>query len=409
MDTQVAIIGAGITGLSAAIELQSAGIDFKILEAENEVGGRVRSKNIDGYILDRGFQVILTAYPQAKKLLNYEELNLQHFDPGALILKNQGKHEKIGDPLRKLDYMFPTLFSGVGSWRDKLNMLRLSRAMKAKDISSIFQESEQSTLRFLEDFGFSKEIIQQFFKPFFGGIFLEKELQSSSRMFSFVFKMFSEGVAALPQKGMQEIPRQLWHRVGTDSVLFNHRVAKIDGQHIHSKERDTIRAEHILWTTPPNAFISGSSIDIKSTFVSTTHVHFLAEESIYKEPLIALNPAKGQWINNLCQINNISDAYSNGKQLISMSLIGDKTPDNLENTLKKEATSWFSSAENWELLDVQKIEYALPTQSKVSYHPTIHRKDNMWFTGDYMTNGSLNASMLNGQKLASKIMDSIKS
>lgn len=408
MKTQVAIIGAGISGLSAAIQLKSAGIDFKILESEHEVGGRVRSKNIDGYVIDRGFQVLLTAYPEAKNLLDYEKLNLKTFDSGAMILHESGKKSKLGDPLRQISSLFPTLFSGVGSLQDKMKILRLSGLVKSQSIETIFNQEEQSTLARLQSFGFSQKIIDQFFKPFFSGIFLEQELKTSSRMFDFVFKMFSQGVAALPQKGMQEIPLQLWEKVGKEHVLLNRNVQSIEKGTVHCKNGESISADHILLASEPNHLIP-EAVNINRSYVSTTNVHFVSKDSIYPEALIALNSSKSKLVNNICQIDNISEGYSSSQHLISTTIVGDKTPDNLEKALKKEVSKWFPSSENWELLDVQKIDYALPTQQSVQYDAKIERLENLWFTGDYLSNGSLNASMRNGRKMSEEIIKTINS
>ena len=160
-----------------------------VIEASDRVGGRVKTDRIDGYQLDHGFQVLLTAYPAVQKYLDYDALELQKILPGASIFK--GGHQKIiGDPLRCISLLFPTLLSGIGNLSDKVKILKLNQKLKNKSMSAIFSETEQSTLAYLTDFGFSKEIISDFFKPFFSGIFLETQLETSSRMFEFVYKMF---------------------------------------------------------------------------------------------------------------------------------------------------------------------------------------------------------------------------
>jgi phytoene dehydrogenase-like protein len=158
--------------------------------------------------LDHGFQVLLTAYPEAKKHLDFQELDLQEFLPGAVVFKNK-KQKIIGDPLKDPSLVFSTLFSGIGNFSDKFKVLKLNSILKKKSLSEIFSDKEQATLSYLQDFGFSSEIIDDYFKPFFSGIFLETKLETSSRMFEFVFKMFGEGSAAIPRKGMEAIPKQL--------------------------------------------------------------------------------------------------------------------------------------------------------------------------------------------------------
>jgi len=111
-------------------------------------------------------------------------------------------------------------------------VLKLNSTLKKKSLSEIFSDKEQSTLSYLCDFGFSSEIINDFFKPFFSGIFLETKLETSSRMFEFVFKMFGEGSAAIPRKGMEAIPKQLSQKLKQTTIKFNTKVATIEGEEI---------------------------------------------------------------------------------------------------------------------------------------------------------------------------------
>jgi phytoene dehydrogenase-like protein len=177
-DYKIYIIGAGVSGLIAARVLEDNGYSPAIIEATDRVGGRVKTDIINGYQLDHGFQVLLTAYPAAQKYLDFEALDLQHFLPGASIFKNS-KQKIIGDPIKDISLLFSTLFSGIGNFSDKLKILKLNSSLKEKSISTIFSDKEQSTFSYLTAFGFSDEMITNFFRPFFSGIFLETELKTS--------------------------------------------------------------------------------------------------------------------------------------------------------------------------------------------------------------------------------------
>ncbi|MBS1526922.1 MAG: FAD-dependent oxidoreductase, partial [Bacteroidetes bacterium] len=216
--TDVVIVGAGLSGLAAAKLLKAAGRSITLIEASDGIGGRVRTDYIDGFQFDRGFQVLLTAYPEAKRLLNYKALDLHFFEPGAVILNDAGS-TPVSDPLRQPSKIWQTLISTSGSFKDKMLMLRLKRKLRKKQIDDLFQGKPLSTLQYLKEFGFSDKIIVNFLKPFFGGVFLEDELNTSADMFEFLFKMFSEGGTAIPAFGMGMIAKQLGETLDKDDLL----------------------------------------------------------------------------------------------------------------------------------------------------------------------------------------------
>ena len=83
--TDVAIVGAGLAGLTCAQDLTRAGLQCTVVEATDGVGGRVRTDAVDGFLLDRGFQILLSAYPQVKQRLDTAALDIGDFEPGALV------------------------------------------------------------------------------------------------------------------------------------------------------------------------------------------------------------------------------------------------------------------------------------------------------------------------------------
>lgn len=153
--TSVLIVGAGLSGLVAAKILKAAGKSVKIIEADDDIGGRVRTDIVEGFRLDRGFQVLLTAYPEAKKQLDYSTLNLQYFDPGAIILNESGS-TVVTDPLRKPSKLWQTLLSPAGTLKDKLLMLKLKQQLKHKTEAEIFGVRNFQRCSFCNATGFQK-------------------------------------------------------------------------------------------------------------------------------------------------------------------------------------------------------------------------------------------------------------
>src|SRR5450631_1357053 len=205
---QIAIIGAGLAGLQCARLLQQGGQNVVLLEASDAPGGRIRTDNVDGFLLDRAFQVLLTAYPEARRALDYEGLHLRRFLPGALVWHG-GRFHRFADPFREPVAAMNLLFDPIISVMDKVHVARLRSDVCRLKNEKCFEQPESTSIAFLKSYGFSEKIIQRFFVPFFGGVFLENDLVTSSRYFEFLFKMFSAGSVCIPSRGIEEIPRQL--------------------------------------------------------------------------------------------------------------------------------------------------------------------------------------------------------
>ena len=216
-DGRVVVVGAGLAGLTCARHLTRAGCEVTLLEASDDVGGRVRTDRVDGFLLDRGFQVLLTAYPEARAQLDYDRLDLRPFHAGALVRKGDAFF-RLSDPRRHPADALQTLTSRITTVRDKAHLLKLLAKLRLRAPDELFDAPEQPTRALLED-EFSGPMVESFLRPFLAGIFLEPDLDTSSRMFEFVFKMFAAGRAAVPSSGMQAIPRQLSEELRPGSIL----------------------------------------------------------------------------------------------------------------------------------------------------------------------------------------------
>ena len=155
----VTIIGAGLAGLACATRLAHSGIDFQILEATERIGGRVRSDVVDGFTLDHGFQVLLTAYPACRELLDYNALRLRPFDPGALIRIGDTFHA-LGDPWRKPTQALRTALAPVGSLVDKLRIGRLRATCRSGSLENLYTRPANETQTRLRELGFSEAMIE---------------------------------------------------------------------------------------------------------------------------------------------------------------------------------------------------------------------------------------------------------
>ena len=403
------IIGAGLAGLTAARVLKLAGRKVKIIEASDGPGGRVRTDEVNGFLLDRGFQVFLTAYPEAKHFLDYKALDLKPFSPGSIILTNSGIDE-IGDPLREASSLIRTLKSPVGTLSDKFRLLLLRLKLAGISIDEIFSKKETTTLEYLSAVGFGKKIISDFFAPFMSGIYLEQNLDTSSRMFEFVFKMFSESDTAIPAKGMGMIPRQLASDLSVEELILNERAISIDGNKVQTASGNVFEASTILIATTADCIpVPFQRRLIKKK--SVTCMYFSADQAPYQKALIALNAIPNRLVNNLAVMSNISSCYApEGKSLISVSLSGNEQfikQDELELKVKEELKFWFKECSEWVPIKTYEIPYALPDNSHVINDilpSSIRINYSTFICGDHLLNGSINAAMKSGRIAAEAML-----
>lgn len=398
------IIGAGLAGLACSRRLQDAGKTFVLLEAAGRVGGRVATDMQDGYRLDRGFQVLLTAYPEAQRLLDYQALDLRRFYPGAMV-RFGGKCHRVADPFRHPIDGLRGAFHPIGSFADKLLVGRLR--LSGFDFSH--HDASLTSLQALHAEGFSSSMIERFFRPFLSGVFLENQLDTTVRKMGFVMKHFTNGDTAIPALGMAEIPRQLAASLPESSLRLNTRVATIAEHSVHLENGEVLTADAIVIAT--EAATAARLLDQSNpppTSNSVTCLYFTAPTAPIEEPILLLNGEGQGPINNLTVLTAVSPAYAPpGKHLLSISVIDPeqaKAPD-LENQVRSQLLDWFGeSTKAWELLRIDHIHHAVPSQRTVTEKPA-RLKPGLYQCGDHCGIAAIDTALASGTAAARAILE----
>lgn len=403
----IIIIGAGIAGLTCAKYLRDQGIQSLILEASDGVGGRVRTDVHEGFLLDRGFQILLTAYPEAQRLLNYEALDLQAFKSGAVIRDIQRNDFSImANPFKEPTKIWSSMTSNVGNLADKLRVLRL--ILDTNNVQEeVFENNGISTIDYLRNYGFSDNMIQQFFRPFFGGVFLENQLSTSANFFKYIFGKFYEGDAVIPAKGIEQIAKQIHKMLYVGTVKLNTKVVKIEGNRVYLENGDKLYGEKIVLAT--DGFQADKLLGINSErkFNATTCTYFSADRSPLKEKMLVLNPNRASMVHNMSVPSDIAPTYApSGKSLISVSTQGfDLYDENeLAKNIKRELSTWYGKeVEDWQHLKTYHIPRALPNFDGSTMDKNLKINDILYQCGDATAYPSLNAAMATGRKVAEMI------
>jgi phytoene dehydrogenase-like protein len=411
VDADVIIIGAGLSGLACGLRLQQGGIKPVLLDAADRPGGRIASDHRDGFLLDRGFQVLQTWYPQARHLLDYEALDLRSFYPGALVWFD-GRLNRVSDIWRRPLHVTEMLASRVGTMPDKLRLLGLRRHALRGSLRALYQRPETTALELLRARGFSERILERFFKPFFAGVFFEPELNVSSRAFEFVFRAFAQGDTALPARGMEQIPLQLADRLAPESIRLESRVERLMDGHavLEGGERLRARAFVIACDERETARLLGAE---PGETRGTSCLYFAAPEPPVSGPYLVLNGSGTGVVNSLLCPSSLSAAYAPPNEaLITVNVFGaEHDPDALETAVRGELTDWFGSVvRSWRRLAVYRLPHALPAQyPPVSWPERAGRvQDWLWVCGEHRAPPSIHWALESGWQTAEGVLEQLR-
>lgn len=360
-----------------------------LVEASDRSGGRVRTDSYRGFLLDHGFQVLLSAYPECRQALDYDALALKRFYPGALIWF-EGKFHRVADPWRHPLDALAALGSPIGSLMDKLRVAGLRDSVRQGSVEGLFERPERSTLEALRAAGFGASMIERFFRPFFGGIFLERRLETSSRMFEFVFRMLSEGDTAVPAKGMEAISRQLAWGV---PMRLNTRVSDLKSLESRAVVVATEgpEAARLLGDAPPGSWRGVQCF------------YFAADQAPVDEPIIVLDGEGRGPVNNLCVVSQVAPSYAPaGASLVAASVIGQASQEAVRGHLQV----WFGSqVKRWMHLRTYDVSYAQPDQTRLEkLERPVRVRKGLYVCGDHVETASLNGALHAGTRAAEAVI-----
>jgi phytoene dehydrogenase-like protein len=411
-DHDVVIVGGGLAGLACALELQGNGVQALVLEGSDEVGGRVRTDEQEGFLLDRGFQVLLEAYPECRRTLDYAALDLRSFFPGAVIWTGQ-ELTRFSDPYRRPQDAMATLASPVGTLADKLKVTSLRKEVLKGEPDSLLFGPDRTTLEDLLGMGFTEGMIRRFFRPFFGGVLLNPGLTDSSRIFRYIFRMFSKGDISIPAKGMGQIPLQLASRLPRESIRLESRVDAVEAGKVVLETGEVVTGEVVVVATEgPEAARLLDAIGPPAS-KGTTCLYFEVPEPPLPGPVLVLNGEGAGPVNNLTVLSEVSRDYApEGRHLLSASCTGVSTlaEQELEQEVRRQLGGWFGAGvQDWRYLRAYRIPHAQPAQGPGTLEPPerpVRIGDGLFVCGDHRETASIQGALHSGRRAAEAILAS---
>lgn len=399
----IAIVGAGVAGLAAGFELERAGHQVQILEASDGPGGRIRTDAVDGHLLDRGFQILLSAYPEATAVLDYDQLDLRSFAPGAMVRVDDRFH-RIGDPLREPASLLSTARAPIGSIADKARILAFRRAVARGDLAALWSRPETTANERLAQAGFSPKMIERFLGPLFTGITLDPSLSGSSRVLEFVFRMLGAGDAVVPAQGMGAIGTHLAGRLTNGTVRYNSAVSAVASTSVTLDGGETIAADQVVVATGRSEAASLTGMN-DAGWRGVTSLWLRAAETPIDGPLLVLNGTGRGAINSMAVMSEVSSAYAppgSSTIVVSSPGIGNDLVDALQNQLRQ----WFGPVtDTWDVLRVDRIEQAQPILA-VGHNRSLTTRtdDGVWVCGDHLADSSINGAIGSGRAVAKAVL-----
>lgn len=404
--SHVCVVGAGLAGLAAAVSIDARGHSVTVVEASDGVGGRVRSDVVDGYTLDRGFQILLTAYPVAQRVFDFDELDLRRFHAGSLVQLDSGR-VTVGDPLRRPGDLLDTVRAPVGSPVDKARLLAWRRRVLSGSLDELWKRGECTTNTRFTDLKFSDPFVEQFLRPLFAGITLDPKLEVTSRFTEFVFRMLATGYGAVPARGMGALGEQLAARLPEGSIRLDTPVEAVDANGATVAGGERIEADAVIVATDMD---SAASLVETPTFGwnAVTTRWYGSDEAPFDEPLLLLNGTGDGLVNNVAVMSNVSPAYAPaGKHLTAVSHPGLPNGEADDRAVEAQLRGWFGGGvTEWELLRTDVVPHAQPRHlpgEAVPAKPRLER--DVWVAGDHRHNPSINGALQSGRAAARSVLE----
>ncbi len=360
MSDPIVIVGAGLSGLAAALELEAAGESAIIVDKSAHVGGKLETSMIDdAYRVDRGFHVLLPAYPELQKYETLSsDLDLKYFNSGARLEMDEGPLV-MANPRHHPAHVLATTLGSYASMHDKILVMKLQNEVQQGAAELLLSSANGSTLDYLRAYGFSEKMIGVFWAPFFSGIFLERDLATSAGYFRYLTRMFAAAPVAVPRLGIGELPKLLAQKLTRTEIRLSTQVREIKDTTVELESGQKIKARAVLTATKGD-----TNSENQGPFGYVTSFWFRSAEAPFEGAWLSLNSraqARKQLINHVAVLSNVSPDYAlRGDALICVNVIGKRVDLNLEKIILEATDIYGPTVKSWSLLRADEIQRPFP-------------------------------------------------
>lgn len=415
----ILVVGAGLAGLQCARLLAEAGRDVEVWDASDDVGGRIRTDEVDGYLVDRGFQVLNPGYPAVRRWADVEALGLQVFGAGVGVRRTDGL-AVLADPLREPRRLLRTLASGMMTPAGVLALARWAapalgrpeRRDHARDVS-IATALDRVSLG-----GELCRVVERFL----AGVLLEDEGATANDFALLLLRSFVLGVPGVPERGMQALPRQLAAMLSTAPSL-GRRVTAVEAAgavtRVHADGGDPILARRVVVATDAWALADVAGLDgVHPPESKGVLTHWWAtDEPPTDLPMVCVDARPrppGPLVNTTVMTLAAPSYAPPGRHLVETSaLLGPGRPVPTDQEVRRHAGDVFGcDPGGWDLVARHEVPRALAAAPP----PLDPRRSlaagtglpGVWVCGDHRDTGSIQGALVSGSRAAHGVLRSLR-
>lgn len=394
------VIGAGLAGLNAALSLQAAGKSVTVLEADSRVGGRVQSDEIDGFILDRGFQILNPSYPELQALNILHELDLREFTAGIELMSATGR-TRLADPRKKPAWLLDAILHNYASPTEKLATAAALAKIFRRGLSGKIEPSLESVETDLTEMGIPDSIYQRILKPFLTGVFLADPARVSASYGDFVLRSFFNATPAVPARGMGSLAKIMAARLPATTIKLNTKVESIQPGRVFTDQGEFTAAKIIIAVDINQVSSWFPNLPGTETVGCTTWYHAVPYEITDRKAILIDGDRRGPILNTVA-ISAVAPGYaSRGRSLISTTTLGSATREQSDLVNQQLQLLWGAEANEWELIKEYEIPAALPLlKPGAGMSAPVKLGNGLFVAGDHRDTPSQQGALLSGRRAA---------